>query len=150
MARGGISHIALTARDFDLSTRFYDRVLGFMGFERVEVPETTQQSMKTRLRAWASPNGSITLRPANAASADKAHDRTAPGLNHLAFNADSRADVDRLHELLQRIGAKVLDAPAQYPISLFPGVLRGLFRRSRRRKNRIRVLADGVDSALRK
>ena len=115
MARGAISHIALTARDFDLSTRFYDQVLSFMGYERIEVPETTQQAMKTPLRAWASPNGSITLRTANAASAYKAHDRNAPGLNHLAFNADSRADVDRLHELLQRIGAKVLDASAQYP-----------------------------------
>ena len=115
MARGGISHIALTARDFDRSTRFYDQVLGFMGFERVEVPETTQQAMKTRLRAWASPNGSITLRPAAVASADKVHDRNAPGLNHLAFNAYNRADVVRLHELLQRIGAKILDAPAQYP-----------------------------------
>jgi len=34
-------------------------MLGFMGYARVEVPEATQQLMKTRLHAWASQNGSI-------------------------------------------------------------------------------------------
>ena len=34
---------------------------------------------------------------------------------HLAFRAKSRADVDAMHALLQRIGAVILDAPAVYP-----------------------------------
>ncbi len=55
MARGSVNHLALTASDFARSSEFYDRVLGFMGYTRVEVPEATQQSMKTRLHAWASP-----------------------------------------------------------------------------------------------
>jgi len=119
MARGSINHLALTVSDLVRSTEFYDRVLGFMGYARVEVPAATQQSMKTRLHAWASPNGSITLRPAKGESAGKAHDRNAPGLNHLAFNADHRADVERLHNVLQDIGTQILDPPAEYPY--FPG-----------------------------
>ena len=79
MARGSLNHIALTASDLARSTEFYDRVLGFMGFARVEVSEATQQLMKTRLHAWAGPNSSITLRPAKGDSAVKAHDRNAPG-----------------------------------------------------------------------
>ncbi|HEV2173821.1 MAG TPA: VOC family protein [Nitrospira sp.] len=75
--------------------------------------------MKTALRAWASPNGSITLRPAKRPSADQAHDRNTPGLNHVAFNADDRADVQRLHSLLEEMGAQILDPPADYPY--FPG-----------------------------
>jgi glyoxylase I family protein len=75
--------------------------------------------MNTRLLAWASPEGSITLRPAKPESAAKAHDRNAPGLNHIAFNAESRAAVDELHALLQRIGGQILDPPAEYPY--FPG-----------------------------
>jgi glyoxylase I family protein len=119
MARGSINHLALTASDLERSTRFYDRVLGFMGYERVEVPELTQQLMKTPLHAWASPNGSITLRPAKPDSASQVHNRSAPGLNHLAFNAESRADVEQMNELLKEIGAQILDPPAEYPY--FPG-----------------------------
>jgi glyoxylase I family protein len=119
MARGGVNHVALTVCDLARSIEFYDKVLGFLGYERVEVPEATQQSMKTRLLAWASPNGSITLRPARGEAAGKAHDRNAPGLNHLAFDADSRADVEKLHSLLQEMGAKILDTPAEY--AYFPG-----------------------------
>lgn len=36
-------------------------------------------------------------------------------LHHLAWTADDRADVDRMHRLLLDIGATVLDAPAEYP-----------------------------------
>jgi hypothetical protein len=79
MARGSINHLALTASDLGRSTEFYDKVLGFMGYARVEVPEATQQLIKTQLHAWANPNSSITLRPAKGESVGKAHDRNAPG-----------------------------------------------------------------------
>jgi predicted enzyme related to lactoylglutathione lyase len=36
MARGSISHIALTASDLDRSTAFYNKVFEFIGFKRVE------------------------------------------------------------------------------------------------------------------
>ena len=119
MSHGSINHLALTVSDLARSTAFYDRVLGFMGYERVEVPEPTQQLMKTRLLAWASPSGSVTLRPAKDESAKKAHDRNSPGLNHVAFNAENREEVDRLHEVLKESGARILDPPAEYPY--FPG-----------------------------
>jgi catechol 2,3-dioxygenase-like lactoylglutathione lyase family enzyme len=61
----------------------------------------------------------VTLRPAKPRSAAKIHDRDAPGLNHIAFNAASRAAVDELHERLKTIGATILDALAEYPY--FPG-----------------------------
>jgi catechol 2,3-dioxygenase-like lactoylglutathione lyase family enzyme len=63
MARGSISHISLTVRDLERSTAFYNRVFEFIGFTRVEVPESTQQAMKTRLRAWVGPGYSISIRP---------------------------------------------------------------------------------------
>jgi hypothetical protein len=48
---------------------------------------------------------------------DRVHDRYAPGLHHLAWQAGSRDDVDRLHALLVETGAAVLDPPAEYPAS---------------------------------
>jgi glyoxylase I family protein len=119
MAHGTINHLALTASNLTRSAQFYDRVLELIGYGRVEVPESTQHLMKTKLLAWASPNGSITLRPAKDESANKAHDRNAPGLNHVAFNAENREEVEQLHEVLRAIGATILDPPAEYPY--FPG-----------------------------
>ena len=119
MAQGGINHLALTVTNLDQSSGFYDKILGRAGYARVEVPEATQALMKTRLLAWASANGAITMRPAKGENLRKPHDRNAPGINHLAFGAESRAEVDRMHELLKEIGAHILDAPAEYPY--FPG-----------------------------
>ncbi len=52
MARGSITHIALAVSDLERSTAIYDKVFEFIGLKRVEVPESTQQAMKTRLTAW--------------------------------------------------------------------------------------------------
>ena len=115
MARGIISHIALTVSDLDRSTEFYDKVFKFIGFKRVEVPESTQNAMKTRLKAWVGPGYSISIRPSKGEFAHRLHDRNAPGSNHMAFTADDRSDVEKMFELLKEIGATVLDAPAEYP-----------------------------------
>ena len=117
MARGNISHIAMTVSDLERSTAFYDKVFGFIGFKRVEVPESTQQAMKTRLQAWVGQGYSISIRPSKGDFARRLHDRNAPGFNHLAFTAKDRSDVEKLHELLREMGATILDAPAEYPYS---------------------------------
>jgi glyoxylase I family protein len=117
MARGSISHIALTVNDLERSAAFYNKVFELIGFKRVEVPESTQQAMKTRLRAWVGPGYSISIRPSKGESARRLHDRNAPGFNHMAFSAADRSDVEKLYELLKQMGATVLDAPAEYPYS---------------------------------
>jgi glyoxylase I family protein len=117
MARGSISHIALTVNDLERSTTFYNRVFEFIGFKRVEVPESTQQAMKTRLQAWVGQGYSISIRPSKGEFAHRLHDRNAPGFNHMAFTAKDRSDVEKLHALLKEMGATILDAPAEYPYS---------------------------------
>jgi glyoxylase I family protein len=117
MARGSISHIALAVSDLERSAAFYDKVFEFIGLKRVEVPEATQQAMKTRLRAWVGSGYSISIRPSKGEFARRPHDRNTPGSNHMAFTAEDRSDVEKLHELLKQIGATILDAPAEYPYS---------------------------------
>ena len=115
MARASISHIALTVSDLNRSAEFYDRIFKFMGYMPVLVPESTQQAMKTQLKAWVGPGYSISIRPSKGEFAHRPHDRSAPGFNHLAFTAEDRADVDKMLGLLNEIGARVLDPPAEYP-----------------------------------
>jgi len=114
MARGAMSHLALVVTDLAAATAFYDAILGFMGYAWVPVPEATQMLMKTPLVAYASPHGSITIRPAKPEFAAMKFHRGSAGLNHFAFIAASRADVDAMHAKLKEIGATVLDPPADY------------------------------------
>jgi glyoxylase I family protein len=117
MARGGLNHIALTVSDLESSSAFYDKVFTFIGLKRVEVPESTQQAMKTRLRTWVGSGYSISIRPSKGEFARRVHDRNAPGFNHLAFTAENRSDVEKLYEFLMEMGATILDAPWEYPYS---------------------------------
>lgn len=112
MLRGAINHLDLTVRDPHASAPFYDAVLGFLGFARVRLagdPNPVWQSRDPGQHLF-----SIALCPA-APDRMREHDRSTPGLHHVAFQASSRADVDRLHELLQKVGATILDPPAAYP-----------------------------------
>jgi glyoxylase I family protein len=109
MARGHVNHIDLTVSNVQLSHVFYDRLLKFLGFVGGE-------AQGDNAGGWIHPRTgfNIAIHLAKAEFANVAHNRYAPGLHHLAFDADSRADVDQLHALLVSIGAKILDPPGEY------------------------------------
>lgn len=110
--RGGINHIDLTVRDPEASFAFYDAVLGYMGY----------RCKDRHARGMDFDNGehgrdfcSIGVMKAEGPNAGRAHDRYSPGLHHIAWEAESREDVDGFYALLEKIGAHVLDPPAEYP-----------------------------------
>ncbi len=107
MPLGAMNHLSLTVTDMKTSLDFYDAVLGFLGYQRYETEENLALYAKSGI-------GAVTLSPANPESPNKTHDRYSPGLHHFAFDADSREDVDRMHDKLREIGATVLDPPAEY------------------------------------
>jgi len=110
--RGMINHVDLTVRDPARSRPFYEAVLGFMGYRLADAHARGFDFDLDR------PDGgfcSIGVMRAEGEGRSRTHDRYSPGLHHLAWNAESRADVDRLHALLRDIGATILDPPAEYP-----------------------------------
>ena len=110
--RGLVNHIDLTVLDPDRSLPFYEAVLGFMGYRQISAHPRGYDFDLVR------PGGgfcSVGIMRAEGGGRTRAHDRTSPGLHHLAWSAESRDDVDRLHGLLLEIGATILDAPADYP-----------------------------------
>jgi catechol 2,3-dioxygenase-like lactoylglutathione lyase family enzyme len=110
--RGMIHHLDLTVRDPAASRGFYDAVLGFMGYRCVR---EDARGYDWALPVPAGQHCSIGVVRAAGDGASRRHDRCSPGLHHVAFHAESRADVDRLYRRLLEIGATVLDAPAVYP-----------------------------------
>ncbi|WP_277553621.1 VOC family protein [Halobaculum limi] len=83
---GRLHHLELTTADLDAAVPFWDWLLGELGYER-----------KNRWdggRSWEHGPTYVVLK--RATSEGREFDRDAPGLNHLAFHAASREQVDRL------------------------------------------------------
>jgi glyoxylase I family protein len=105
----GLGHVDLVCRDVELSVAFYRAVLGLgepalFGGERGEAIHY--------LRFPERGSGSLGLRQAAAAQEFELY---APGLHHLAFAVESRADVDAVHAAALEAGATVLHPPRMWP-----------------------------------
>ena len=106
----GIEHIDLTVNDLQKSAAFYDRVLGALGFRRLDEDDAGEHDIR-----WGNAHLTIALRAAPGEHLGAVFDRYRVGLHHLALKVRSREQVDRFHQLLRDEGLTVLDAPAEYP-----------------------------------
>lgn len=109
--RGLVHHVDLTVRDPEASFAFYNAVLTALGY-RLERKD--ERGFDWNLDTQPSAH-SIGIVKTSGPGAERRHYRYSPGLHHLAWAVESRAEVDRMHDCLRRIGATVLDAPAEYP-----------------------------------
>ena len=109
MPTGDLSHVDLTITDPERSHAFYDAMLKYLGFVGGQAEDGTAGG-------WMNPKTgfNIALQIAKPEYEDVRHNRYAPGLHHLAFDADSRETVDGLYELLRGMGAVILDPPGEY------------------------------------
>ena len=108
---GTLNHMRLTVTSIAAAEAFYDPLLRFMGYRLVE-----RDDKRLAWAGWTSFGVLqwVILSAAAPEAAHKRHDRTLPGFHHLAWNAESREQVDRFHTLLVDTGAQVLDPPAAY------------------------------------
>ena len=110
--RGLVNHVDLTVANPTSSLAFYEAVLGYMGYRRISAHERGYDfDRQTADGAFTS----IGIMRAEGEGKLRRHDRYSPGLHHLAWTAESRADVDGLYNLLLEIGATILDPPGDYP-----------------------------------
>jgi glyoxylase I family protein len=109
--RGFISHLDLNIANPAASVRFYELVLSHLGYEQHHVEEGRS---RWSLDYAHGARFEIEVRPpAQLATSDR-HERYSPGIDHLAFHADSRSDVDALHEKLVAAGYPVAEPPREY------------------------------------
>ena len=110
----GLGHVDLVCRDLDRSLAFYRAVLGPLGLEEPVLFPGERGEQIHYLRFPGAGSGSLGLRRA---LEEQEFELYAPGLHHVAFAVETRADVDAAHAAAVAAGATVLHAPrvfAQY------------------------------------
>ncbi|MFQ6026388.1 MAG: VOC family protein [Dehalococcoidia bacterium] len=117
MIRGALSHLDLSVADPERSVPFYDAVLPLLGYRRVATGTAATAAACWHLTDKSNSVFGIALEPARGPGRRRTYDRHSPGLHHVAFHVDSRADVDQLYKSLVEIGAEILDVPAEYDYS---------------------------------
>ena len=111
-----VDHIEITVRDMATAVPFYDRLLPLLGFDLGHRCEAVIEKHEKRVVSYEHPRLGFALTSPLSAFANETINRRKPGaLHHLAFRAESRADVDRLYVELQAIGATIEHPPREYP-----------------------------------
>ena len=111
-----IDHIQITVKDMSVAVPFYDKLLPLLGFALADKGEAVIDEHQFHVVEYTHPRLAFAITSPREAFRDDAINRRKPGaLHHLAFRAESRAEVDRLHVELKKIGATIVAAPREYP-----------------------------------
>jgi catechol 2,3-dioxygenase-like lactoylglutathione lyase family enzyme len=91
-------------------------VLTLLGFDVERKVSATIEKHDFRVVEYLHPHFSFAITSPRSAFVDEVIHRRKPGaLHHLAFRADSRAEVDRVHRGLEAIGAEIVGGPKIWP-----------------------------------
>lgn len=111
-----IDHIQITVKDMHVAVPFYDRLLPLLGFDLGMKGGTAIEAHDFEVVEYCHPKLAFAITsPRGGLSGEAVHRRRPGALHHLAFRAPSRAEVDRLHEELVKIGATIVSPPRVYP-----------------------------------
>lgn len=117
-----IDHIQITVKDMSVAVPFYDKLLPLLGFTLQNKGSVVIKEHEFHVVEYKHPRLAFAITSPRNAFAEETINRRKPGaLHHLAFKAESRADVDRLHVELKKIGATIVSPPREYPEYTPPG-----------------------------
>jgi catechol 2,3-dioxygenase-like lactoylglutathione lyase family enzyme len=117
-----IDHIQITVKDMGVAVPFYDQLMPLLGFEPGSKGEAVIEEHEFHVVEYQHPRLAFAITsPRSAFANDTVHRRKPGALHHLAFRAEDRSDVDRLHRELQAIGATIVSPPREYPEYKPPG-----------------------------
>ena len=117
-----IDHIEITVKDINVAVAFYDKFLPLLGFDLRKKVRATMPQHEFEVVEYSHPRLAFAINSPRPAFAGESINRRKPGsLHHLAFKAESRAEVDRLYSELKVIGATIVSAPREYPEYTPPG-----------------------------
>jgi catechol 2,3-dioxygenase-like lactoylglutathione lyase family enzyme len=112
---GSINHLSITVSDLDAAMEFFRPLLDLLGYTSGTIIKN--ESAGTRLTVNINMSNGIAVNVWEATPKFASHkfEVYEPGLHHVAFNVSSQAEVDQVHELVRRLGGRILDGPGEFP-----------------------------------
>ena len=105
MQLNGIAHIQLTVSDLARARKFWAPLLGLFEMKILIDSETYFYCIGSRT--------GIALSPIDSKHAGKCFDQRRLGLHHLCLRARERADIDKIHEFVKKLGAVIVHPPRE-------------------------------------
>ena len=103
---GRIDHMIVTVNSYDKACSFYTWLMPKLGY-----PDMHDYGA---MRGWASKTGSFWIKKANTQFSADTFNKDRVGLCEIAFQADSRTQIDELAQGIEASGGRILDAPREY------------------------------------
>ena len=111
-----LDHIQITVKDIRTAEAFYDRFLPLLGFDTHNKVSAVIEEHDLQVIEYIHPLLAFAISsPRTAFENDTIHRRKPGALHHLAFKANSRAEVDSIYSGLMEIGATIVTPPKLYP-----------------------------------
>src|SRR5438874_13255168 len=111
-----IDHIQITVKDMTTAVPFYDKLVPLLGFDIRTKTRAIIEEHEFHVVEYTHPRLIFAITSPRSVFAGDTINRRKPGaLHHLAFKAESRAEVDRLHSELKAKGATIVSLPREYP-----------------------------------
>lgn len=104
-----IAHTILSVSDFNRSVKFYDALMGALGF-KVGLNEHGDWG---GVKSYKQGEHGLYIQY----EADQKYSQfnRFPGLNHIAFGVSEKQHVDQIYQLVQTLGVKITRSPKEYP-----------------------------------
>lgn len=102
-----VHHIALTASNIQISSKFYDAILAPLGYLKHSSDDT--------ICTWLGQMPEILLYASKPTGRKSTHETYAPGIHHIAFQVEDQKTVIAVFEAVKKFGSKILDEPREYP-----------------------------------
>lgn len=111
-----IDHLQITVKNLHEAESFYDRFLPLLGFDPKKKVRAHIAAHDFDVIEYSHPLLAFAISSPRAAfAADTVHRRKPGALHHLAFKAESRAEVDWIYSELLKMNATIVTAPKLYP-----------------------------------
>ncbi|MFC0875324.1 VOC family protein [Saccharicrinis sp. FJH2] len=111
-----IDHIQITVKNIKVAEAFYDKFLPILGFDINRKVKAYIREHDFHVIEYTHDNLAFAITSPRKAFQNDSINRRKPGaLHHLAFRAESRAEVDNAYMQLLKIGADIVSEPQIHP-----------------------------------
>jgi glyoxylase I family protein len=112
---GTMNHVSITVSDLERAMQFFGPFLQFLGYDQTEHIRDPTSGQALTVNVNSGNGATLNIWEAKPELARHPFCVYEVGLHHVAFNTDTRGQVDRACELVRELGGQILDGPGEFP-----------------------------------